>query len=388
MIGVGVAEAAGLIGALIRKLVAVSSAAMLTYIIVFIGIISSIASDAGYLVLIPLGAAAFKSVGRHPLAGHGGRVRRRRRRLRRQPPDHPARRRPHRDHQRGDRARRPDQRSIDLTANLYFGIGSTILLTIVLTLVTTRIVERSLGALRPRARSRTTSRWTPTRAPRSSPEAEVEGPALRALRDPGRARRHHAAHGPPGRAAARPRDRRHHRRLAVHGQPDRDHHARLPRRRARLRSRRRDDQEQRRRDRAITKSWAGLAGLLFLFLLIAQFIAYFNYSNMAQVAAVKLGDPLERPNIGAVWLLIGFDPRHARRRPHHAGGDREVGDPRADLHPALPAARRRAADGARRLPRRRLADEHGHADHGLLPADRHLRAALPAGRRASAPSSR
>ena len=31
---------------------------------------------------------------------------------------------------------------------------------------------------------------------------------------------------------------------------------------------------------SITKSWAGLAGLLFLFLLIAQFIAYFNYSNM------------------------------------------------------------------------------------------------------------
>ena len=57
---------------------------------------------------------------------------------------------------------------------------------------------------------------------------------------------------------------------------------------------------------SITKSWAGLASLLFLFLLIAQFIAYFNYSNMAQVAAVKLGDWLEEANIGAVWLLIGF----------------------------------------------------------------------------------
>ena len=46
---------------------------------------------------------------------------------------------------------------------------------------------------------------------------------------------------------------------------------------------------------SITKSWAGLASLLFLFLLIAQFIAYFNFSNMAQVAAVKLGDMLEQP---------------------------------------------------------------------------------------------
>ncbi len=69
MIGVGLAEASGLIGALIRKLVAVSSEATLTPFIVFIGILSSVASDAGYLVLIPLGAAAFKSVGRNPLAG-------------------------------------------------------------------------------------------------------------------------------------------------------------------------------------------------------------------------------------------------------------------------------------------------------------------------------
>jgi aminobenzoyl-glutamate transport protein len=55
----------------------------------------------------------------------------------------------------------------------------------------------------------------------------------------------------------------------------------------------------------ITKSWAGLAGLLFLFLLIAQFIAYFNYSNIAEVLAVKLGDFLESADIGALWLLIG-----------------------------------------------------------------------------------
>jgi aminobenzoyl-glutamate transport protein len=56
---------------------------------------------------------------------------------------------------------------------------------------------------------------------------------------------------------------------------------------------------------SITKSWASLASLLFLFLLIAQFIAYFNFSQMAQVAAVKLGDVLEDMNIRAVWLLIG-----------------------------------------------------------------------------------
>jgi aminobenzoyl-glutamate transport protein len=69
MLGVGVAEEAGLIGALIRKLVKRAPPITITFIIVLVGIISTIASDAGYLVLIPLGAAAFYSMGRHPLAG-------------------------------------------------------------------------------------------------------------------------------------------------------------------------------------------------------------------------------------------------------------------------------------------------------------------------------
>jgi aminobenzoyl-glutamate transport protein len=58
--------------------------------------------------------------------------------------------------------------------------------------------------------------------------------------------------------------------------------------------------------KTINKSWAGLASLLFLFLLIAQFIAYFNFSKIADVLAVKLGDLLEDLNVGAVWLLIGL----------------------------------------------------------------------------------
>src|SRR5690606_8316517 len=69
MLGVGVAEASGLVGALIRTLVMVAPRNTLTYILVFVGILSSIAADAGYLVLIPLAATAFLSLGRHPLAG-------------------------------------------------------------------------------------------------------------------------------------------------------------------------------------------------------------------------------------------------------------------------------------------------------------------------------
>ena len=69
MIGAGVAEESGLVNALIRKLVLVSPAWALTYILAFAGILSSVAADAGYLVLLPLAGVAYASVGRHPLAG-------------------------------------------------------------------------------------------------------------------------------------------------------------------------------------------------------------------------------------------------------------------------------------------------------------------------------
>ena len=69
MIGAGVMESSGLVKALIRKLVLVSPAGALSYILAFVGILSSIAADAGYLVLLPLAGVAFASVGRHPLAG-------------------------------------------------------------------------------------------------------------------------------------------------------------------------------------------------------------------------------------------------------------------------------------------------------------------------------
>src|SRR5262245_27060982 len=69
LLGAGIAEHAGLMAALIRKLVQVAPRRFFTYILVFTGVLASIAADAGYLILIPLGAAAFLSLGRHPLAG-------------------------------------------------------------------------------------------------------------------------------------------------------------------------------------------------------------------------------------------------------------------------------------------------------------------------------
>lgn len=69
LLGVGVAEGSGLISTLLKKLVISTPKQFVTLVVVFAGVMSSIASDAGYVVLIPLGAVVFKSFGRHPLAG-------------------------------------------------------------------------------------------------------------------------------------------------------------------------------------------------------------------------------------------------------------------------------------------------------------------------------
>ncbi len=69
MLGIGIAESSGLIGAAIRLLVLSAPKHLLTFIIVFSGVLSNTASDVGYVLLIPLAGIIFLSVGRHPLAG-------------------------------------------------------------------------------------------------------------------------------------------------------------------------------------------------------------------------------------------------------------------------------------------------------------------------------
>ena len=59
MVGVGLAEQAGLMTALVKEIVEVTPRKAVTWILVTVGVLASIAADAGYLVLIPLGAAAF-----------------------------------------------------------------------------------------------------------------------------------------------------------------------------------------------------------------------------------------------------------------------------------------------------------------------------------------
>lgn len=69
LLGIGVAEGSGLIGAAMRLIVLKSPARLLTLVIVFAGVMSNAASEVGYVLLVPLAAIIFLASGRHPLAG-------------------------------------------------------------------------------------------------------------------------------------------------------------------------------------------------------------------------------------------------------------------------------------------------------------------------------
>jgi aminobenzoyl-glutamate transport protein len=296
MVGVGIAEQAGLIAALIRKLVKKSPPWAITFIIVLLGLLSSVASDAGYLVLIPLGAAAFYSIGRHPFAGlaaayagvsAGFGVN-----MLITPFDGVLT-----EITNEAIALVEPNRTIDLTANLYFSAGSTLFLAFVMTFITERVIEKRLGKYDGEA---------PTEQEAEIPADESKGlryaglgllgvvafvsllsfPSWGPLRNPDTGS---LINDSPlmaslifvimlaflvmglcfGRGAG-----------TLKGSVDAIN--------------------------AVIKTFSGLSGLIFLLLIIAQFIAYFNYSNMATVAAVKMADVLESANISALLLLVGF----------------------------------------------------------------------------------
>ena len=301
MLGVGVAETSGLIKSLIRKLVKVAPASVLTYILVFVGIVSSIAADAGYLVLIPLAAAAFLSVGRNPLAGLAtsfaavsavfsvnilikpldgiltGIT------------------------NDAIHLMNPSE-SVSLTANFWFSVASVVMLTLICGLITDKIVEPRLGPYRPPKEERAAEaaegdvadaddsrglRWAtfatlaiivvfallsiPAGAPLRNPETGAlvgDSPFMNGLivfialvfLVAG------AAYGFGART--------------MKGSAE--------------------------VIKAMEKAVIGLGGLLFLLFFISQFIALFTHTNMATIAAVKMGDALERAGLGPLPLLVGF----------------------------------------------------------------------------------
>ena len=69
LIGIGIAESSGLIGAVLRMLVLGAPARLLTVIVVFSGVLSNAASEVGYVLLVPLAGILFRTVGRHPIVG-------------------------------------------------------------------------------------------------------------------------------------------------------------------------------------------------------------------------------------------------------------------------------------------------------------------------------
>ena len=296
LLGAGIAEQAGMMGALIRKLVQVAPRRLFTFILTFVGVLSSIASDAGYLILIPLAAVAFMTLGRHPLAGMatafagvGGIFLVN---IFPTPTDSIL------IEITNEAITAAGGTPLPITADFYFAAASAVVMAIVATLVTERIVEPRLGAYRPEAGA----------------TAAAEEPAVDTA---GEARGLKAAFWgflgvlvlvllltlPPG---------------------------------APLRSYEGSETSpflssllfviflfflvsgicygfaagtyKSKNDvvKAGTKAIAGLGGLIFMFLMISQFIALFNYSNMPRLAAVTMAGMLEQANFGALPLLVGM----------------------------------------------------------------------------------
>jgi aminobenzoyl-glutamate transport protein len=69
MIGVGVAERSGLFSAALKSFVRSMPPWLVAASLVFAGVNASLTVDAGYVILVPLGAVLFAQIGRHPIAG-------------------------------------------------------------------------------------------------------------------------------------------------------------------------------------------------------------------------------------------------------------------------------------------------------------------------------
>jgi aminobenzoyl-glutamate transport protein len=296
MIGVGLAEQAGLIGALIRKIVIVAPPWSMTAIIVALGVLSSIASDAGYLVLIPLGGAAFHSLGRHPLAGlaaaFAGVAAAFGVNFLVKPIDGIL------ADMTNDAIHIVDPaRSIELTANFYFGIASSVWLILVCTFVTNWIVEPRLGKY---------EGDSPVEDNQNLSAEESRGLLFALIALAGTLAVLGLLALPSGAPLRNPKTN-----ALIGSSPFMDSLVFLimivflVTGIAYGVGARTIKSVQEGID-AVTKTFSDLGGLLFLFFVISQFVAYFNYSNMGTVLAVNLANLLKQANLGAVPLLFGF----------------------------------------------------------------------------------
>lgn len=298
MAGVGVAEVAGLMGALIRKTVKVAPPRLIAFILIFVGVLSSVATDAGYLILVPLAAVAFKTVGRNPLAGmaaafagvgavFGAN-------LLITPSDSML------TEITNEVLTSAGMAPIEVTHNFYFGVVSAVLMSVVVLLVTVFITEKRLGP------------WDPSSGGYTDPDEVLDHDAeARGLKFAGWGL---LAYGVlialmtflPG-APLRDPDTG-----AIIGTTPFMSSLIFIISLAFLvcgvaygagaKTMRGGDATV----GAISKTFAGLGGLLLMFLMIAQFIALFNWSNLPTVAAVSAAELLQQANVPAIVLLVAF----------------------------------------------------------------------------------
>ncbi|MGC2872530.1 AbgT family transporter [Ihubacter sp. rT4E-8] len=69
MLGIGIAEESGLVTAVIKSSISGAPRALVTAIVLFVGIMGSLAGSATFVIIPPLGAMIFRGMGRHPIAG-------------------------------------------------------------------------------------------------------------------------------------------------------------------------------------------------------------------------------------------------------------------------------------------------------------------------------
>lgn len=301
MMGAGAAEGAGLMDALIRKLVAAAPRRLITFLIVLVGALSSVATDAGYLILIPLAAVAFHTLGRHPIAGlaagFAGVAATFAVNVIPQPVD--------------AMITEIANEAIALTGlgpltvvnNYFFSIVSMLVLVLVATVVTERMIEPRLGAWDPAEASAAQAAETRTDADAAAEARGLRFATFGFLAVLAVVVLATALPGAPLRDPATG--------AVIGDTPFMDSllfiialfflvagvcygvGART------VRSA--DDVIA-----SITKTFNGLGSLVLMFLMIAQFIAYFNYTNLPPVIAISLANLLERAQISAVPLLVGF----------------------------------------------------------------------------------
>ncbi|PJG58113.1 AbgT family transporter [Aeromonas cavernicola] len=293
MLGVGIAEGSGLLRTLLSYLVNITPKAMITSMIVFLGIFSNIASAVGYIVLVPLAGLIFLQFGRHPIAGlaaafagvSGGwsaniligatdatfaGISTAAARL----IDH--------------------QYSVLATSNWYFMIVSTFLITLIGTWVTDKIIEPRLGPYHESDDTRAELAKQEVVALKISslallsylalivfaylPESSLlRNPATGGLADSPLMKNLIVLIGLG---------------FAVWGtifgyvakQFNSAHDVAT----------------------AMTQAITQLAGFLVLIFFAAQFIAYFNYSNLGIIFAIKGANALQATGLTGIWLVLGL----------------------------------------------------------------------------------